>query len=66
MPEKKYTTERIPNAAGGYDERRVDLRTGQTYFTSEEEDDADDRDTKKSRSEAAQKRKIPTASPTEI
>ena len=51
----------VKNADGSYEEHRVDLRTGQTYYTSEEDESLEERKTK-----AAQKNEVRTANPAVI
>ena len=61
MPPKKYAVEEIKNADGSYEKRKVDLRTSQTYFASDEEDDADDREAKRKRADDDKMKEAPKA-----
>ena len=64
MPEKKFTVETFTTAEGKREERRVDLKTGQTYYTSEEDEDREERARKKQAC-TDQKREEPTATSAE-
>jgi len=62
MPEKKFIMENFTNASGEREDRKVDLRTGQAYFSSKEDEERDERANKK-RASARERNvsRIPTA-----